>query len=220
MVFEPFRGAVHVLRLHILVEGASEEVLLRNWLPRLLPRHIFRIIRHEGKGRLPAEPTHRPIPRRTGLLDLLPATLRAYGKSLNPATDRVLVLVDLDSNSCIELKSRLQSVLSACSPIPTVLFRIAIEETEAFYLGDVPAIRRAFPSAKISRMRDYVQDSICGTWELFQEVIGATFEDKPEWARRMAPHLGVAWEGAGGNRSPSFRQFCSALCRLAGERLE
>lgn len=38
-----------------------------------------------------------------------------------------------------------------------VLFRIAVEETEAFYLGDQPAIRKAFPKAKLRRMKSYVQ---------------------------------------------------------------
>lgn len=59
-----------------------------------------------------------------------------------------------------------------------MLFRIAIEETEAFYLGDPEAIRKAFPTAKTAKIKAYVQDSICGTAELFQEVIGASSEDK------------------------------------------
>ena len=208
------------MRLHILVEGPSDAAFLRVWLPRFLPRHSFKIIAHEGKGKLPAQPLERPAPRRTGLLDLLPATLRAFGLSLDPATDRVLVLIDLDHDSCLDLKSRLLGVLDTCHPRPVTLFRFAIEESEAFYLGDENAVRRAFPQAKLYRMNDYIQDSICGTWELFQRVIGAASEDKPEWGRRMAHHLGTEWTGPGANRSPSFRQFCRALRSLAGEPVE
>jgi len=112
------------------------------------------------------------------------------------------------------------AVLNSCDPKPVTLFRFAIEEIEAFYLGDETAIRRAFPQAKLYRMRDYSQDSICGTWECFQGVIGARAEDKPEWGRRMAHHLATEWRGAGSNRSPSFRQLCRALRILAGEPVE
>lgn len=188
------------------------------WAPRFLPQHAFKIIRHEGKGRLSARTSDRPLPRRTGLLDLLPATLRAYGKSLDPTTDRVLILLDLDHDSCLDLKQRLTLTLETCHPKPTALFRFAIEETEAFYLGDQVAIRKAFPDAKLKRMQNYVQDSICGTWEVFQQVIGAKTEDKPGWARRMAPHLGTNWRGPAANRSLSFRHLCRALRMLAGER--
>jgi hypothetical protein len=130
------------------------------------------------------------------------------------------VLLDLDDDHCGELKERLLKVLETCNPRPTVLFRFAIEETEAFYLGDSTAIQRAFPQARLKKMRDYVQDSICGTWELFRDVIGAEVEDKVEWAERMAPYLGTSWRGGNANRSPSFRQFCRALLTLAGERVD
>ena len=208
------------MRLHILVEGPSEVAFLKAWLPRILPRHSFRILPHEGKGKLSSRPLQPPLPRRTGLLDLLPATLRAFGRNLDPDTDRVLVLIDLDHDSCLDLKSRLVAVLNSCDPKPVTLFCFAIEETEAFYLGDQAAIRRAFPQARLNRMKDYGQDSICGTWELFQWVIGARAEDKPEWGRRMAQHLGTEWRGAGANRSPSFRQLCRALRILAGEPVD
>ena len=209
------------MKLHVLVEGDSEEALLRDWLPRFLPPgHSFNVIRHRGKGRLSGDLLKVPNVRQEGLLDQLPAKLRAYGRSLDPATDRVLVLLDLDDDSCLELKGRLLEVLESCDPRPVVLFRIAIEETEAFYLGDRAAIRKAFPQARLQRMRNYVQDSICGTWETFQRVIGDPIEDKVEWAERMAPHLGTAWRGRNANRSPSFQQFCKALLRLAGEPID
>lgn len=209
------------MRLHILVEGPADAVFLTGWLPRFLPsQHSFKIHPHEGKGRLSANFQERPDTKRRGLLDLLPATLRAFGRSLDSATERVLVLVDLDHQSCVELKQRLVDCLESCNPAPTAFFRIAIEELEAFYLGDEAALKRAFPQAKISKMRTYEQDSICGTWETFQSVIGAVSEDKPGWARRMALHLRTDWRGTNANRSSSFRQFCQALLILAGEPID
>jgi hypothetical protein len=206
------------MRLHVLVEGGSEEALLRGWLPRFLPPgHSFQIIPHRGKGRLPRDPVRVPDIRREGLLDQLPAKLRAYGRTLDPATDRLLVLVDADDEPCLDLKRRLLETLESCDPRPVVLFRLAIEETEAFYLGDSQAIRKAFPQARLHLMQGYAQDSVCNTWELFQTVIGDSTEDKVGWAERMAPHLGTAWRGSDANSSPSFRQLCMGLLKLAGE---
>ena len=209
------------MRLHILVEGPSEKALLDLWLPRFLPpQHSFKIIPHRGKGKLPSNPARKPDPKRQGLLDQLPAKLRAYGKALRPDTDRIIVLVDLDHDDCVSLKSRIVDLLNYCDPPPVALFRIAIEETEAFYLGDRVAIRKAFPKCKMSRMGSYTQDSICGTWELFQQVIGEANEDKVEWATFIGPHLTIEWKGPLANNSNSFRQFCRGTLRLAGERAD
>ena len=202
------------------MEGPSEEVFLKGWFPRFLPSHALTVIPHRGKGRLPGELSRAPHPRREGLLDQLPAKLRAYGRVLDPATDRILVFLDLDEDDCGGLKQRLLQVLDACDPRPVVLFRIAIEETEAFYLGDPQAIKKAFPQANLRKLRNYAQDSVCGTWEVFREVVGAKSEDKVRWAERMAPHLGIAWQGTGANPSPSFQQFCKGLRKLAGEPID
>lgn len=205
------------MKLHVLVEGESEAQFLRGWLAGLIPAHTFQVYPHQGKGKLPRVAESKIDPRREGLLDQLPAKLRAFGRALNPATDRVLVLVDLDEDDCMELKERMVVLLRQCDPAPRVLFRIAIEETEAFFLGDRKAIRAAFPRAKLAKMNHYDQDGICGTWELFQSVIDAKRPDKVEWAKSMAPHLGTTWQGKNANASPSFRQFCRGVLQLVGE---
>jgi Domain of unknown function (DUF4276) len=205
------------MRLHILVEGESEARFLRGWLKRFLPGHACRVYPHQGKGKLAAEAGRRPVAGREGLLDQLPAKLRAFGKTLDPQTDRVLVLVDADEEDCRLLKSRLLRCLKSIKPAPTTLFRIAIEELEAFYLGDRTALRAAFPRAKLSKLKTYTQDSVCGTAELFQSVVGSVRQDKVEWADRMAPRLGLAFQGSQANESLSFRQLCFGLKRLAGD---
>lgn len=159
------------MRLHVLVEGPSEEALLSPWLERFLRGHRCKIIRHRGKGKIPGDPSRPPDPKRQGLLDQLPAKLRAYGRSLDSSTDRVIVLVDADDDDCRDLNTKLLALLEYCDPRPVVLFRIAIEETEAFYLGDRHAIQQAFPRARLQKLNHYEQDSICGTWELFADVI-------------------------------------------------
>lgn len=209
------------MRIHILVEGPSEKAFLDLWLPRFLPaQHSFKIIPHRGKGRVPGDPSKKPNPKRQGLLDQLPAKLRAYGRELRPETDRILVLVDLDHDDCLDLKMRMVDLINYCNPPPVALFRIAIEETEAFYLGDRAAIRSAYPKAKLSKMDSYIQDSICGTWELFREVIGEISEDKVEWAKNMGSRLTTEWKGGRANNSNSFRQLCEGILKLAGETLD
>lgn len=206
------------MRVHILVEGPSEKAFLEVWLPRFLPsRHSFKIIPHRGKGRIPGDPSKKPNPKRQGLLDQLPAKLRAYGRDLRSDTDRILVLVDLDHDACLDLKARMVDLLNHCSPPPVAIFRIAIEEIEAFYLGDKSGIRMAFPKCRLSKMDSYIQDSICNTWELFQEVIGEDSEDKVEWGRIMGHHLTTQWKGGSANNSNSFRQFCKGILELVGE---
>lgn len=75
------------MRLYVLVEGPSEKALLDVWLGRLLKGHRYTVIKHRGKGKLPLDPRARVDPRREGLLDQLPARLRAYGQALDPSTD-------------------------------------------------------------------------------------------------------------------------------------
>ncbi len=206
------------MRLHFLVEGPSEKDFLDAWLPRFLPPgHSFKVYPHRGKGRLPNNPAAVPDPRWQGLLDQLPAKLRAWSKVFDSATDRVIVLVDLDTEDCHTLKGQLVDLLDLCDPQLTVKFRLAIEELEAFYLSDRQAIRQAFPRAKLYKLDSYIQDSICGTWELFQSVIGADIDDKRAWARAMAPVLSTDWAA---NPSVSFQHFCRAILLLAGEPVE
>lgn len=205
------------MRIHVLVEGQSEAALLVPWLRRFQPQHTHVVIPHQGKGSLPANPNTPPDPKRRGLLDQLPAKLRAFGTGLNPDTDRVLVLVDADDDDCLDLKRRLTALLAACEPAPVAKFRVAVEETEAFYLGDKPAMQRAFGTLANAPYRAYVQDSVCGTWEVFAKVIRTTGDAKVAWARSMSASLGTSYTGKDANRSPSFRAFCAALQELAGD---
>ena len=207
------------MRIHVLVEGPSETALLRPWLKRFQPGHSHHIVEHQGKGSLPKDPAAPPNPVRRGLLDQLPAKLRAYGATLDPRTDRVLVLVDADDDDCVALKRSMAELLAVHDSRPMAMFRIAVEEVEAFYLGDVEAIRGAFGRVRRTQYNSYQQDSIVGTWEAFQAVIAAKYVDKVGWAQRMGQTLGTEFSGPRCNRSPSFVQFCRALQLLAGDPL-
>lgn len=195
--------------VHALVEGPSEKAFLEPWAKRLLKGHVLRAHPHQGKGKLRRGPID---PRLRGLLDQLPAKLAAFGKALDPNEERVLVLVDADKDNVEDIERTLDVLKGNLNPAPVVFFRFAVEELEAFYLADQKALQAAFPNFDRKLARQYVPDSICGTWELFGDVVGDPGGNKVAWARTMAKFVTTRAEES---RSPSFRKLCSGLRELA-----
>ena len=161
-------------------------------------------------------------PAKRILLDQLPGLLAGYGKSQPDSA--VVVLVDVDDRDCISFKQELLQLLKRCHPRQRVLFRLAIEEIEAWLLGDKNAIRVGFPRAKLSALKSYRQDSICGTWELLADAVypggSSTLkaegwprigQEKCRWASRVGVRLNVE-----ANLSPSFHVFRSGVLKLCG----
>jgi hypothetical protein len=199
--------------LEVLVEGGSDESAVREILRRrfrMVEDRDFRIHPHKGKGELPANPMARPDPRRRGILDQLPAKLRAYGHF--PEGYSVVVLLDADSERCEELKSRLVTLYRDITPRPLrVLFRIAVEELESWFIAEPIAIRKAFPKANLNRLPSGPPDRVIGAWECLaktlgrrpQECVGA---DKWEWAEKITPHLDLD-----DPKSPSLNAFIRGI---------
>jgi hypothetical protein len=156
------------------------------------------------------------------LLDQLPRLLRGYAKT--PGIDAVAVVLDADKRNCRDFLQELGDVARKCSSESKILFRIAIEEMEAWYLGDREALFAAYPRAKKTVLEAYQQDSVCGTWELLANALhpgGATAikkagwplpgQLKNEWADKIGPHMIVER-----NISPSFGKLRDGLRRLTG----
>src|SRR5687767_5429598 len=95
--------------IHALVEGQSENILFELWMPRVLKGHRVKVHKHQGKGELPVNLDKKPDPKHRGLLDQLPAKLRAYQESLDP-DEAVLIVVDADNDDTAELVSKISSV--------------------------------------------------------------------------------------------------------------
>lgn len=89
-----------------------EKKLLEGLLPRLIPGYDFAIYPHQGKGTL----RDRPERAQRGVLDQLASKLRGWGKAFSPATDRVVLLVDLDDDDCKELLASLTRCSRRSSP--------------------------------------------------------------------------------------------------------
>lgn len=217
------------MHFEILIEDESGKIALDSILAKILgPNggdHTYKLHAYKGIGRLPKNLRGITDPQRRILLDRLPRILSGYGKSLKGLTAAVIVIVDLDNRDCKAFKSELTAILDQCNPAPTTLFRIAIEEVEAWLLGDRSAIKAAYPKSKDNVLDSYAQDSICGTWERMADAVypgGSAAlrklgwphigETKCEWAKNIAPYITIDQ-----NRSKSFQVFHNGLRRLTGK---
>jgi len=217
------------MHFEFLVEDVSGEIVLKSLVEKILgvngAEHSYTFHKYKGVGHIPKNMTATSDIRSQMLLNNLPRLLRGYGKSLQYSPAVVVVVVDADRRDCVEFKNELRALLNACNPAPTTLFRIAVEEMEAWLLGARSAITAAYPRAKTNILNRYRQDSICGTWELLADAIHkggaaalkkegwpAPGRAKCEWAKKIAPHVDVDT-----NQSPSFKVFRDGIRSLAQE---
>ena len=161
------------MHIEFLVEDSSGEKMLSQILPKILGEqgapHTWRMKAYKGIGRIPPGLSVKADPAKRMLLDQLPRLLQGYGKTVG--IDAVVVVLDTDSRECSAFLTELKSLVAKCQPAPRTLFRLAIEEMEAWYLGDRQSILKAYPRAKRDVIDRYAQDSICGTWELLADAI-------------------------------------------------
>lgn len=196
-------------KLIVFVEEPSMEAALEALLPRLLGEVEFQILRFQCKDEL---------------LLRLPQRLAGYASWL-PETMAILVLVDRDDDDCVLLKQQLENMTAEARLVSKttagpgrrfqVVNRIAIEELEAWFLGDWEAVQAAYPrvSGTVPQKAGYRDpDAIAGgTWEALERVMQQAGYFRPrlrkiECARTVAAHMDPAR-----NRSASFRAFVSAI---------
>lgn len=198
--------AVHV---EILVEEASAAAALRMLVPRIRTDLTFNIYEFQGCQ---------------DLLGKLPDRFRGY-RSWLPADWRVIVLIDRDRKPCLSLKQQILHMATQAGlrsratrdASPQVLVRIAVEELESWFFGDIPALCAAFPGvppdlSKKAGFRD--PDAIKDTWEQLERVLQRAGHfggglQKIRCAREVAEHMDPAR-----NCSHSFRVFRDGLLAL------
>lgn len=180
----------------VLVEGGSDVPAIREILTRkfgLNEENGFRIHPHKGRGNLPKDPLATPDPKHQALLDQLPAKLRGFSYLGDDVC--VVVVVDVDNTPCDELEADLANMLTRLPRRPKrVLFSLAVEETESWFIADDAAVLKAFPKAKVQKLRSVRPDAIVGAWEMLADALGTkrievTGADKYVWAEAIAPHL-------------------------------
>jgi hypothetical protein len=192
--------------LHFYVEEPSVEAALIYLVPLILQDYTFEydIFPFQGKA---------------SLLRHLPDRLKAY--RYHPGDWRVIVLLDRDSQDCRVVKQELEAIscdaglntLTTSREHYQVINRIAIEELEAWFFGDVEALVAAYPriNPNLGKKAPYRDpDAIKGgTWEKLESELlyyhpGGL--EKIRAAEEIAQYMNPAR-----NRSKSFQVFRDAL---------
>ena len=201
------------MHIEFLVEEPSAEVALHNLVPKIVGLEVsYNIHVFQGKP---------------DLIKSLPNRLRGY-RSWLPDNWRIVVLVDEDREGCLKLKERLEKIAkneglitrSVAGPSGSfqVINRLAIEELEAWFFGDVTALRTAYPKVPkgLDRRNHYRNpDAIQGgTWQALERVLKSAGYyrgglPKKEAARRISKYMDPTR-----NTSKSFQVFRDALQEL------
>lgn len=217
------------MHFEILVEDISGKTALDILVPKIVDnKHTFRVHFYKGIGRIPKNLRSTSDPQRRIFLDQLPRLIRGYGKTFAGYGDYSAILVvvcDLDRRCLSAFRRELLDLVNECYPRPETYFCIAIEEGEAWYLGDLIAVKKAYPQAKDIILRSYINDSICNTWEMLADALfsggaqklsqlgyQAVGQEKITWAKRISPYMDVD-----NNLSPSFCYFRNKLRRLTSQ---
>lgn len=201
------------MHIEFLVEDFSTQEALKNILPKIFDQDtLYQIRSFQGK---------------TDLISKLPSRLKGY-KNWISDDYRIVILVDRDDEDCLLLKRKLEKIaidvglITKCSIRSNqsfqVLTRLAIEELEAWFFGDIPAITQAYPKvclniASQAKYRD--PDAIKGgTWEALQRVLKTAGYhqgglEKVKAAREISIHMNPQQ-----NRSKSFQIFYSGLLNI------
>lgn len=206
-----------------LVEDISGEKLICRVMDKILPvsgEVSYGCKSFRGIGGLKKGSSATQI-KTDKLLNDLPLYLKGFDKSLQGIKAAIIIVLDNDKRDTREFEKELEKAAEDANIMIDHVFCIAVEEMEAWLLGDHNALISAYPNAREAALRDYVQDSICGTWEILANAVYKgglkqfkkdcpTFREvgkyKSEWADKIGEYLSLEE-----NLSPSFQRFLGAI---------
>ncbi len=215
------------MHFEILVEDPSGKKALDILIPKIInDQDTFNVVDYRGIGHIPKNYKSEIEVNKRILLNQLPRLLRGFGRTFANYPDNfpaaLIVVCDLDDKCLKTFRQELFNVLNTCNPKPEPRFCIAIEEGEAWLLGDIPAIKKAYPKANVNVLNSYQNDSICDTWELMADAIFAggakalqnqpwyvIGKEKSTWAEKISPNM-----EADKNKSHSFCYFRDKIREL------
>lgn len=203
------------MHIKFFLEEPSAEAALKYILPKILSSDVICFFHaFEGKD---------------DMLEELPKFMK--GHKWIPNDWRIFVLIDEDRRDCHQLKERLEAAAHEAGFVTKssadsngdfqVVNRIAIEELEAWFFGDVEALHAAYPKIPKnlqSKARFRNPDTIQGgTYEALRDLL---IEKK--YYRERIPKTTVAQRIAqhmepNRNRSKSFQVFIEGLKACVGE---
>lgn len=220
--------------IEILIEDQSGSILVENIMNKYAQdkeNFTYRVHGFKGIGRIPAKLGNASEIKTYRLLTDLPLYLKGMDASLRSLSGKkaVFVLLDADKEDCAKMKNRLVQIYQTLKITVEVFFCIAVEEMEAWLLGDSEALLKAYPQAKHSLLQKYVQDSIVGTWEYLADVVyrggyqalkrdAVSYHEIGMFKYECAKNIGV-WMDIRGNASPSFCYFIRKLDEFCGRSI-
>jgi len=182
------------MKLIFMGEERSMKCLLEGVLPKILPQGVsYQLIPHRGKQDL-----RRSIPNK----------LRAWNE---PGEVAFIIVQDQDNKDCIALK---KEILELYRPShKKVLVRVACQELESWYFGDLPALEKAYRGKKLASLapksKYRTPDAIPNPKEELRKLIPE--HEQIQGAKKIAPFMDIE-----NNTSVSFQFFVSGVKRMAG----
>jgi hypothetical protein len=197
--------------IEFFVEEPSAEAFLSAVVPKIVPAIPFDVHAYQGVD---------------DMLAKLPRRLRGYHAWL-PDDHRIVVLRDEDRRDCRKVKRVIEAMATAAglsvkrrgrAASFQVLTRVAVEELEAWLLGDVAALADAYPGVPptLASQRAYRDaDAIAGgTWEALERVLQRAGHFKGGLPKvQVAREVGQRMD-PDRNTSQSFRTFRDGLRAL------
>ncbi len=208
---------------HFLIEDQSGKELIDCVMEKVVhnnPQVTYFCKGYHGLGGFTKKNTVKET-RDGKLLNDLMTVLRGLNKSLQGIPAAIIIVLDNDDRDTEDFREKLENVASENMITIDHVFCIAVEEMEAWLLGDEKAVLSAYPKARMNVLHSYEQDSICGTWEKLADVVypgGLTklMSDSPsymeigkqkcEWSKNIARYMDLD-----NNHSPSFNFFMGEI---------
>lgn len=175
------------------LEEQSAKVMLEGLLPRILPENVtLRYIVFEGKQDMEKQ---------------LERKLRGWCQK----DTSFVVLRDKDSEDCVRIKQRLCGICRKAGR-EDALVRIACQELESWYFGDLAAVGKALHvtnlAAQSNKAKYRIPDAIVNPANELEVISGGKYQ-KIGGSRAVGQHL-----CASNNQSHSFNVFIQGILRL------
>lgn len=217
------------MQIEFLVEDISGKRLLTEVMEKYISEFPlfqieYTILSYKGMGGF-VKGGNANSAKSNQLLNDLPKRMRAIQAKYWGVDDvSIFIVLDNDTHDTAAFRKQLNEVAEREGISMDYVFCIAVEEMEAWLLGDREAIRSAYSniSDRITyKYSNYQQDSICGTWECLADMLTkgglAKFKKrnptafdvgrcKSEWAVQIGRQMNIR-----SNVSPSFQNFISEL---------
>lgn len=179
------------MKIVFLLEEPSMKEVLNVLLPQILPHDVlFQLVPHQGKSDL-----RKSIPNKL--------------RNWNEPDVKFVVLQDQDLSDCRDLKQDLKTLCDENRIGVQVC--IACKELEAWYLGDLSAVERAYDiNLNKARKKFKIPDAIDSPKERLYELLRGKGHSQISGARRIAAYMNVS-----GNISESFNFFVSKVRKMA-----